>query len=242
MEKVIWLVRGDGRDTFDVVDALRELADAPEVHGLTVNQHDDTAAEAPSPAPGPEGEDTHVVQVSAWFANYQQRGVVDEAVQALGRPADAYLVVESLVDDYGTTPHSGPRTWPDGERSPGVLTVAVLHRPESLSEAAWIHNWHEVQSPMSGLLQPRTRYVRNQVVRALTQDALDIGGIVEEGWPSANHVADPMLFFNAGGDPEVMNQHLETMMGNVIACLDLDRLRSTTMSEHLLKTLGGAPR
>ena len=239
MEKVIWLLRGDGRATYDVVDALRDVALEPSVLGLTINQHDDPAAEAPSPAPGGSDEATHVAQVSAWFRNYQERGVVDEAVALLGLHADSYLVVESLVDDYGTTPHAEPRAWPDGERSPGVLTVAVIHRPESLNEATWLHNWHEVQSPMSAQLQPRTRYVRNQVVRALSSNAPDIGGIVEEGWPSAAHVADPMLFFNAGGDPEVMNRNVETMMGNVIACLDIDRLRSTTMSEYLLKSLDG---
>ena len=239
MEKVIWLLRGDPGASIDVVDALRDLALEPAVLGLAVNQHDDAAVPAPSPAPGPPDEAVHVAQVSAWFANYQERGVVEEAVAALGLHADSYLVVESLVDDYGTTPHAEARTWPDGERSPGVLTVAVIHRPESLNEATWLHNWHEVQSPMSGELQPRTRYVRNQVVRALSADAPDVGGIVEEGWPSTDHVADPMLFFNAGGDPDVMNENVEAMMGNVIACLDLDRLRSTTMSEYLLKTLGG---
>ena len=239
VEKVIWLLRGPGSASVDVVDALRDVALEPSVLGLTVNQHDDAALEAPSPAPAPDGETTHVVEVSAWFDNYQGRGVVDEAVELLGLTTDSYLVVESLVDDYGTTPHAGARTWPDGERSPGLLTVAVIHRPESLGEAAWIHNWHEVQSPVSGQLQPRTRYVRNQVVRALSPEAPDIGGIVEEGWPSARHVADPMLFFDAGGDPAVMNANIETMMGNVIACLDLDRLRSTTMSEYLLKSLGG---
>jgi hypothetical protein len=238
MEKVIWLLRADPGVRVDVVDALRDLALEPGVLGLGVNQHDDEAALAPSPAPGPDDEPTHVAQVSAWFANYQDRGVVEEAVAGLALHADSYLVVESLVDDYGTTPWAPSRDWPDGQRSPGVLTVAVIHRPESLNEATWIHNWHEVQSPMSGQLQPRTRYVRNQVVRALSADAPDIGGIVEEGWPSAQHVADPMLFFNAGGDPEVMNRNLETMMGNVIACLDLDRLRSTTMSEYLLKSGG----
>jgi hypothetical protein len=219
VEKVIWLLRGNGQASIDVVDAVRDLALEPAVLALTVNQHDDAAAEAPSPAPGPDDEATHVAQVSAWFRNYQERGVVDEAVAGLGLQADSYLVVESLVDDYGTTPHAEARTWPDGERSPGVLTVAVIHRPESLNEA--------------------TRYVRNQVVRALSPQAADIGGIVEEGWPSPLHVADPMLFFNAGGDPDVMNQNLETMMGNVIACLDMDRLRSTTMSEYLLKSFGG---
>lgn len=236
MEKVIWLLWGDGRETVDVVDRLRPLAAEPSVRALTVNQHDPAAAEAPSPAPGPEGEPVPLVEVSAWFDNYQGRSVVEDVVGALDLPFHAYLVVESLVDDYGTTRHAEPRDWPDGERSPGVLTVAIIHRPESLTEASWLHNWHEVQSPLSAELQPRTRYVRNQVVRALSLDAPDLGGIVEEAWPSAAHVADPMLFFNAGGDPAVMNAHLEEMMGSVVACLDLDRLRSTTMSEYLLKS------
>jgi hypothetical protein len=243
MEKVIWLLWGDGRQTVDVVDRLRPLVAEPSVHALTVNQHDTAAAEAPSPAPGPEGEPVPLAEVSAWFDNYQQRPIVEHAVEDvvndLGLAMHAYLVVESLVDDYGTTRHATPRDWPDGERSPGVLTVAVIHRPESLTEASWLHNWHEVQSPLSAELQPRTRYVRNQVVRALSLDSPDLGGIVEEAWPSAAHVADPMLFFNAGGDPAVMNAHLEEMMGSVVACLDLDRLRSTTMSEYLLKSFRG---
>ncbi len=238
MEKVIWLLWGDGRETVEVVDRLRPLVAEPSVHALTVNQHDTAAAEAPSPAPGPAGEPVPLVEVSTWFDNYQGRSVVEDSLGDLGLAVHAYLVVESLVDDYGTTRHAAVRDWPDGERSPGLLTVAVIHRPESLSEASWLHNWHEVQSPLSAELQPRTRYVRNQVVRALTIDAPDLGGIVEEAWPSAAHVADPMLFFNAGGDPAVMNANVEEMMGSVVACLDLDRLRSTTMSEYLLKSFG----
>jgi hypothetical protein len=46
------------------------------------------------------------------------------------------------------------------------------------------------------------------------------------------------LFFNAEGDLEQMNRNVERMMGSVTACLDLDRLRSTTMSEFLLKGFG----
>jgi hypothetical protein len=76
VEKVIWLLRGDPGASVDVVDALRDLALEPGVLGLAVNQHDDAAAEAPSPAPGPPDEAVHVAQVSAWFANYQERGVV----------------------------------------------------------------------------------------------------------------------------------------------------------------------
>jgi hypothetical protein len=43
-----------------------------------------------------------------------------------------------------------------------------------------------------------------------------------------------MLFFNADGDLERLRANLDRMMANVTACLDLDRLRSVTMSEYLL--------
>jgi hypothetical protein len=205
---------------------------------LTVNVHDSAAAAAPSPAPAPEGEDTHVAQLSIWVDSYDRRGDLDAVVASAGLPWSAYLVVESLYDDYGTTPHSGPRAWPDGERSPGVLTDARIHRPQGLDYATWIERWHGTQSPESARLQPRTRYVRNEVVRALTPGAPEAGGIVEEAWPSAEHVADPMLFFNAEGDPQRCRDHIAEMLANVEACLDLGRLRSTTMSEHLVRVLG----
>ena len=231
----MYLVRGDiasvdGNALRDRL--LRDVAPAlvshPEVRAVTVLVHDDEAAEAPSPAPAPDGERTHVAAVSAWVDCYQRRPSVD-----LGGDLDVaeHLVVESLYEDYPA------RDWADGERSPGVLTVACIHRPESLAEPQWLHNWHEVQSPVSGQLQPRVRYVRNRVVQALTPDAPVVDGIVEEGWPSARHVADPDLFFNGGGDPDVVKANLEQMMANVVACLDLDKLRSTTMSEYLVTSL-----
>ena len=120
----------------------------------------------------------------------------------------------------------------------GVLTVARIHRPAGLDYATWIERWHGTQSPESARLQPRTRYVRNEVVRAVTASAPEADGIVEEAWPSVAHVADPMLFFNADGDPQRCRDHIAEMLANVEACLDLARLRSTTMSEHLVRVLG----
>ena len=68
----------------------------------------------------PEGEPTHVAQVSVWVDSYDRRGDLDDIVAvAPATPPARYLVTESLYDDYGTTPTPAPRTWPDGERSPG---------------------------------------------------------------------------------------------------------------------------
>ena len=73
-----------------------------------------------------------------------------------------------------------------------------------------------------------------EVVRAVTAGAPEVHGIVEEAWPSAAHVADPMLFFNAGGDRDRLNGNITAMLESVTACLDLDSLRNSTMSEYLL--------
>jgi hypothetical protein len=243
MEKLVYLVwdRLDGDAGEELRDQLLRST-APELlagpaRAVTVNVHDRAAAEAPSPVPTPAGEDAHVAQLSVWLDCYQHRQPVEDALGRLDRRVTGHLVLESLYDDYGTTPHTGPRDWPDGERSPGVLTVALIHRPSGLGHDEWIERWHGTQSPVSAELQPRTRYVRNEVVRAVTEGAPELGGIVEEAWPSVAHVADPMLFFNADGDPDRMNEHLARMMDSVGACLDLDRLRSTTMSEYLVRSL-----
>jgi hypothetical protein len=204
---------------------------------LTVNVHDAAAAAAPSPAPAPPGEPTHVAQVSVWVDSYDRRGAMEPALATAGLPVSGYLVTESLYDDYGTTVHASPRWWADGEASPGVLTVALIHQPAGLDYDEWIRRWHGTQSPVSAELQPRTRYVRNEVIRALTAEAPEVDGIVEEGWPSAAHVADPMLFFNADGDALRCNQNIERMMASVEGCLDLTRLRSTTMTEHFVRSL-----
>ncbi len=219
---VLW---GHGPVGDDVVAALRSGPFA------AIAVHDAAAAEAPSPAPAADGERTHVAFASAWVDCYQRRAEADAAVAATGLPFDAYLVVESLYEDYPAPPAAG-------DRSPGVLTVALIHRPAHLEERQWLHNWHEVQSPRSGELQPRRRYVRNRVVQRLTPDAPEVDGIVEEAWPSVAHVADPMLFFETGGDPDKLGPMVEEMLANVQACLDLTRLRSSTMSEYLLRPPG----
>ncbi len=242
MEKLVYLLWGDADP--GAGDVLRRQLlgrTAPDLLaagavGLSVNVHDSAASEAPSPAPPPTGEDPHVAEVSVWLDCYERRCGIETSLARLGMRSAGYLVVESLYDDYGTTPHAGRRHWPDGERSPGVLTVALIHRPERVDYNQWIERWHGTQSPVSADLQPRTRYVRNEVVRPLTDRAPSIDGIVEEGWPSARHVADPMLFFRAN-DKRELDAHVAAMMESVEACLDLARLRSTTMSEYLLRPL-----
>jgi hypothetical protein len=252
VEKVIWVVRGPAdADRGELRDALvHELApallDEPTVRGLTMDVDDPESAGAPPPVPWPEGEPVLLATVSTWLAAYDHRGPVEARIRSTaeqqGADVHGYVVTESLYTEYGESEHAGPRDWPDGTRSPGVLTVGLLQRPPGHDRLAWLRHWHGVQSPESAELQPRCRYVRNLVAFPLADDAPPLDGIVDEAWPSNDHVADPDLFYNGGGDPAVVQRNVERMLANVTAFLDLATFRTATMGEYLFRDPGSGPR
>ncbi len=207
------------------------------VRGLSVNV-DDSDSTAPAPMPWPAGETPLAAQVSLWLDCYDRRGPCEELLAGVGGRLAGYLVSESLYSDYGSNRHAAPRDWPDGERSPGLLTVTLLERPRRLDRRAWVEHWHGTQSPVSEAMQPRCRYVRNAVLWPVTDGAPPYEGIVEEAWPSVEHLTDPALFYGAEGSPERLRENQKRMLESVTAFLDLDRIRVRTLSEYLLKTTG----
>ncbi len=209
------------------------LALAP--RGLSV-QVDDDDAQVPVPMPPPADEVQPFALVSLWLDRYDDRAPFEAVLRDHSDHIAGYLVTESMYTDYGGNQHGRPRDWPDGDRSPGVVMTTLLRRPGHMSVDEWITHWHTVQSPVSEAMQPRMRYVRNAVVRAVTPDAPPIEGIVEEAWPSPEHVTDPMLFYCAGDDTELMKRNLSAMLESVMAFLELDALRSFTTSEYLFRT------
>lgn len=203
--------------------------------GLSL-QVDDTDAQVPVPMPPPADEPQPFLLVSIWLDRYDDRAPYETLLRDASDHIAGYLVTESIYTEYGGNQFAGPRTWPDGARSPGVVMVTLLRRPARMSEDDWITHWHTVQSPVSEAMQPRMRYVRNAVARAITPDAPPIEGIVEEAWPSPEHMTDPLLFYCADGDSELMHRNLTAMLESVTAFLDLEDLRSFTTSEYLLRT------
>ena len=197
---------------------------------------DDQDSDVPTPLPAPEGEIPLIAQVSVWLDCLDFRGPYEEALASIGTRRAGYLVTESLYTEYGDNEFATPRDWSDGERSPGVMIVTLLEKPSRLSYDDWVHHWHLTQSPLSAEIQPRVRYVRNAVVRPVTPDAPTYHGIVEEVFPSPEHITDPMKFYCADGSEKRLEANMEAMMRSVSDFLDIDRIRTTTMSEYLLKS------
>jgi len=202
--------------------------------GLQMNIADDHAT-TPSPAPKPLFRKCFVAQVNLWVEDEAIRNDVENLLQQSGFDIAGYRVDEWLYTDYGENRHAKPRHWPDGERSPGILAVTLLFRPRGIPREEWMRRWFGWQSPMSEWMQPRARYVRNLVEAALTPGAPGCEGIVEEAWPSGEHVTNKRLFFGARNRFELIG-HMAIMLKSVIAMLRLWNIMTVMMSEYFIKT------
>ena len=131
----------------------------------------DPESDIPAPVPTPEGETPLHGVVSLWVDSIEQRAPFERCSRRAAVRLAGYSVVESLYRDYGDSQWGPPRSWPDGERSPGVLTVALLQQHPDQSFDEWITRWHTRISPITEEIQPRTRYVRNAVFRPITEGA-----------------------------------------------------------------------
>jgi hypothetical protein len=232
-----WLQQGTSRaEVAEVVlGPVAEALLALDPLRLTIDVRD-PESDIPSPVPTPEGETPLHALVSLWVDAVDVRAPFEKVLVAASERLAGYSVVESLYRDYGGNLWSTPRDWPDGRRSPGVLTVALLEQHPDQTFDEWMDRWHSRISPITEVIQPRSRYVRNAVFRALTPGAPPVAGIVEEAWPSLEHVTDPMLFYCADGDPERMNAHVTQMIDEITAFVELETLRSVTMSEWIMKS------
>jgi hypothetical protein len=237
MEKIVYLLWNEsGRAEADLAarllgptaDALLALDPA----GLTVDVADDEAAAVSLPLPPPADDPGPFALVSIWLGCHDDRAPFEAVLAPLAGRIAGYLVTESIPTDYGDNEWATVRDWPDGERSTGVL----MEQPGRMSAEDWYAHWYRVQTPMSTQIQPRIRYVRNAVARPLTVGAPPYRGIVEEAWPSAETVNDPMRFYLADGDDARLAERMNIMMTSVGAFLDFDRIRLAAMSEYLLKT------
>jgi hypothetical protein len=174
-------------------------------------------------------------QVNVWVAELASRFALEGVLRNAGFQVAGYVVEEQIYTDYGGNAHASPRDWPDGVRSPGVLAVTLMERPGRLDREEWMRRWHGRQSPMSEAMQPRCRYVRNVVTRALNPGAPPFEGIVEEAWPSFRHVTNPFLFYGAANVFELV-KNMAIMLRSVTSFLTLWRIRTVMTSEYFLET------
>lgn len=239
MEKIVYLVWDrPSRPGADVrarlIDDLAPKLLACSPRGLQIDVDDDDAQVA-SMVPIPNDELPVRALVSIWVDAHDTHAQYESLLGAVGIRRAGYLVTESMYRDYGDNEHAAPRDWPDGQRSPGIVTLSVFDKPAGVTDDTFYGHWYGHQSPMSEWMQPRTRYVRNAVVRALTPGAPPYRAIVEEAWPSAETVTDLNTFFGAA-DPSELGERIRIMLDSTKLLYNPDTMRNYTLSEYILKS------
>ena len=80
-------------------------------------------------------------------------GALREGPRGIAERLAGYEVVESLPR-LRRTEWSAAREWPDGQRSPGVLTVALLQQHPAQTFDDWMTLWHTRISPITRRSRP----------------------------------------------------------------------------------------
>lgn len=144
--------------------------------------------------------------------------ILDPSLQQIA----GYSVEEAIPVDY-------EKTWPNGERSPGVKQVTLLRRKPGLSDAEFLHRWHDVHTPLAMEIHPLWRYNRNVIQSAVTANAPNYEGIVELHIREKETLLDVMKFF---GSPE----NIQRIAADVTQWIDMERIEVYNMSEYVLKS------
>jgi hypothetical protein len=137
----------------------------------------------------------------------------------------AYLVTESVPL---------PASLELGGRTTGLANIALLRRPAELDQASWLHRWQHGHTPVAIETQSTFGYTQNAVVRALTPDAPELAGIVEELFP-AEAITDLKAFFGAADDADLQHR-LGRMVESTSAFGANENIDTVPTSRYVLKT------
>ena len=228
MEKLVYLCWKRGSDPIaSFRDAL--LGDASPrllaggAHSLTINVADLGDVIQDSPLVIGEGR-TISASVSLWLDSIDARRVVEQALAPLTDKLWAYLVTESVPMQYPD------RSWPDGEKSPGVTLFTAFPKPDRLTDEQFFGHWHGSHTPLSFEIHPLWRYIRNGVARPLTAGASPYRGIVEERFRMIEDALDMERLFRGKA------ANMKRGMKDVDQFLDRDKIDSTLMNEYIVKS------
>ena len=154
----------------------------------------------------------------------------DEALDAWARAAaiDGAEVAAYRVDE--SIPLEHPRTWADGEPTPGVGLLTMFRRRAGLSDAELIRRWHGGHTPLALEVHPLIGYVRDAVVAA---HGAPLDAIVAEHLRAREDVLRPHRFF---GGPLRMLPNMARIGRDIAGFIDLASLESFLVHERWIRS------
>jgi hypothetical protein len=172
--------------------------------------------------------------VSVWFDSLDDRAEAEGIVtNTPAAETHGWLVTESVPLGYGEH-----RTWPDGERSPGLSITTVFDKKYDVADDDFFRIWHGEHTPLSFVIHPLWLYVRNAVVRPVTDPATApaIRSYVYEATPTFDDMLDFHRFFGSGGDNGKLKANIDRVNNHMATFAETSTLQCTPMAEYVFRT------
>ena len=176
-------------------------------HGLQIDLDDDDAADVASMVPVPGDELPVRACVSVWLDAHDTRAPYEDVLADAGVRRAGYLVTESMYCDYGGKQHSGPRL---ARRH----ALARHHHVDRVRQARRRRRRDVlrplVRAPVADVGVRCSRALATCATRscaALTPGAPRYRAIVEEAWPTVEHLTDLATFFGATDGRRAGREH-----------------------------------
>jgi hypothetical protein len=173
-----------------------------------------------------------VACVSLWLDSYDNRAAHESALAQVDAQAFGWIVAESEARSYGEH-----RTWPDGERSPGLSITTFFDKKADIDDETFYRIWHGEHTPLSFEIHPFWLYVRNQVLRAITPGAPSVRGIVYEAVPTDEDMLDFARFFGCPDEPARLMDQIKIVDDHMHTFGDTATLQCVPMREWIFRTL-----
>lgn len=182
--------------------ALRERLAGTGCGAVQVNADDADVAPAMRFGPG-NGEGRPITAfVSVWT---RDEGAALAVLAGIAEGTHVYRVTEHRRLD--------PPAVADGGRADALANVAVLRRPDQMSQAEYLDYWMVRHTPVAIRTQATFGYIQNVVEEALTEGAPVIAAIVEELFPAAA-MTDTHVFYGSGGDEAELNRRVTALLAS----------------------------
>ena len=144
--------------------------------------------------------------VSVWLADDADPAAVSAVVGQVAERHHGWRIDERR-------PIDPPESW-DGTRADTLANVAVLRRPEELTQEEWLHRWLVDHTPIAIATQATSGYLQNIAVEPVTDGAPFVSAFVEELFPP-EAITDMHAFYGSGGDDAELNDRLTRLMASV---------------------------
>ena len=138
-------------------------------------------------------------------------GPAEDVVAALSGLTSVTRVAGWEVEER--RPIAPDESW-DGSRLDALANIALLRRPDELSQEEWLHRWLVDHTPVAIATQDTFGYVQNVVVGPVSSGAPAVAALVEELFPSAA-MTDIHAFYGSGGSDAELSDRMEKMMASI---------------------------